>query len=106
MHSESTGGESQTAGLLAIRYTAAVRGSERLYSWHDGVFLPDLARVPGFVRADRYEDVETAEHLALYHLADPWVVQGGQFARAWTAGWERQRDGLAGWKRTLYVRIL
>jgi hypothetical protein len=106
VHPEGTGGESQAAGLLAIRYAAAAPESGRLHAWHDGVFVPELARVPGVVRADRYEDVETAEHLALYHLADPWVAQGGQFTRTWTAGWERQRDGLAGWKRTLYVRIL
>ena len=106
VHPEGTGGESHAAGLLAIRYTAAAPVSGRLHAWHDGVFAPDLARVPGVVRADRYEDVETAEHLVLYHLADPWVAQDARFTRIWTDGWECQREELAGWKRTLYVRIL
>jgi hypothetical protein len=93
-------------GLVAIRYACAPSESGRLHGWHDDVFSPELSRIPGVVLADRYEDIETSEHLVLYRLADPWVTQEGQFARTWTAGWERQRETLASWKRTLYVRIL
>jgi hypothetical protein len=93
-------------GMLAIRYARAPSESGRLDAWHDDEFLPELSRITGVVRADRYEDIETSEQLVLYRLADPWVTQKGQFARTWTAGWERRRDALANWKRTLYVRIL
>lgn len=100
------GDVSAARGLLAIRYTSTAPESQRLHDWHDLVFARELTRVTGVGQADRYEDAETAEHLVLYHLADPWVTLQQCFAKVWLAGWERQRDSLAGWKRTLYVRIL
>lgn len=103
---DGTGDVGRATGVLAIRYASAPPESGRLHSWHDDVFLPELSRIPGVVGTHRYEDIETSEHLVLYRLADPWVTQEGRFARTWTAGWERQRDALASWKRTLYVRIL
>jgi hypothetical protein len=103
---DGMGDVSRGTGLLAIRYASAASESGRLHGWHDDVFWPELSRIPGVVRTDRYEDIETSEHLVLYRLVDPWVTQEGQFARTWTAGWERQRDALTSWKRTLYVRIL
>ena len=106
IRSHTMGDVGRGTGLLAIRYTSAPPESRRLHGWHDDVFWPELSRIPDVVRADRYEDVETSEHLVLYHLANPWVIQDGQFARTWTAGWERQREALESWKRNLYVRIL
>lgn len=100
------GDASDARGLLAIRYASAAPESQRLHNWHDLVFARDLTGGTGVVRADRYEDVETAEHLVLYHLDDAWVTQQQWFAKVWVAGWEGQRDSLADWKRTLYVRIL
>jgi hypothetical protein len=99
-------GTSGANGLLAVRYAPAGAENQRLHDWHDQVFACDLARLTGVVEASRYEDTETSEQLALYHLADPWVPQQEAFARVWTAGWERKRDSLTGWQRTLYVRIL
>jgi hypothetical protein len=103
---DGTGDVSLGTGLLAIRYASAPSESGRLHGWHDDVFWPQLSRIPGVVRIDRYEDIETSEHLVLYRLAEPWVAQQRQFARTWTAGWERQREALASWKHTLYIRIL
>ncbi|HSB69879.1 MAG TPA: hypothetical protein VLT62_11155 [Candidatus Methylomirabilis sp.] len=95
-----------TRGLLAVRYASAPSDSLRLDAWHDRVFSPEMAQIPGVVQASHHADLETSERLALYHLADPWVSQQPGFAGAWTAGWERERGGLASWKRTLYIRIL
>ncbi len=95
-----------TCGLLAVRYAPVPTDSLRLDEWHDRVFSPELAQIPGVVLASRYADIETSERLALYHLVDPWVSQQPGFARAWAAGWGRERDSLASWKRTLYIRIL
>lgn len=103
---DAMGDVDRGTGLLAIRYASAPAERRKLHGWHDDVFWPELSRIPGVVRADRYEDIETSEHLVLYHLANSWVIQDGQFARTWTAGWGGQREGLASWKRTLYVRIL
>ena len=103
---DAMGDVGRETGLLAVRYASTPSENRRLHGWHDDVFFPELSRICGVVRADRYEDIETSEHLVLYHLANPWVIQEGQFARAWTAGWERQREALESWKRTLYVRIL
>jgi len=78
-------------------------GLERLARWR---LRAGADRIEGVAAVERHEDVEPSEQLALYHLDNPWVSQEERFGRAWTAGWERRRDGLASWKRTLYVRIL
>ena len=92
-------------GLLAIRYGCSAPESQRLHAWHDQLFWGELTRIAGVLGAERFEDTETSDHLVLYHLNDPWLTQQPQFASAWATGWERQRSGLADWKRTLYIRI-
>ena len=95
-----------TRGLLAIRYAPAPPETRRLDDWHDQMFSRELAQIPGVVQAGRYVDTETSGQLALYYLADPWVAQQPRFASVWAAGWERERDSLTSYKRTLYTRIL
>jgi hypothetical protein len=96
-------GRAGANGLLAIRCAPRDR---RLQDWHDGSFSQELVRVAGVVHADRYEDTETSEQLMLYYLTEPWAIQQPEFAGLWTAGWERRRDLLTSYKRTLYIRIL
>ncbi len=104
--SSGEGDVSGASGLLAIRYACDAPESQRLHQWHDQGFCGELTRIAGVLRADRYEDTETSEHLVLYYLAEPWISQQQGFASVWAAGWERQRSSLASWKRTLYIRIL
>ena len=106
MHRVGQGDLTEGRGLLAIRYACVAPERERLHAWHDQVFCGELTRITGLVQVDRYEDLETSEHLVLYLLEDPWLTQQQQFASAWTAGWEEHRSPLTNWKRMLYIRIL
>lgn len=106
MHGAGEGNRGSASGLLAIRYACGTVESHGLHDWHDRLFCGELTQIAGVLRAERYADTETSEHLVLYHLENPWISQGQRFASVWSAGWEPQRTGLTGWKRTLYIRIL
>jgi hypothetical protein len=106
-HRLSPGDATAAIGLLAVRYVPAPVDNQRLHDWHDHVFSAELTQVAGVLEVGRYEDTEqTSEELALYYLRDPWIIQKSKFARLWVAGWEQKREGLADYKRTVYIRIL
>lgn len=94
-------------GLLAVRYDGDLEGVSRFNSWHDEEFSPGLERLPGVLTVRRYRCVEPrAEHLVLYELDDPWLVQSPEFARLWADGWDARREAFTAFKRALYIRIL
>lgn len=99
-------GDVGASGLLAVRCAPRAAEGRRFQDWHDQSFSHELMRVPGVVHAARYEDTETGEQLMTYYLAGPWATHQPQFASLWTAGWERRRDLLTSYRRTLYIRIL
>jgi hypothetical protein len=103
---DAVGRVEHPSGLLAVRYEASQADRERLRVWHDAEFSRAMLGAPGVMSAARYENTEGAEHLALYELGQPWVVQEPAFTRLWTAGWESRRGVLPHYRRTLYIRIL
>jgi len=106
-HRLSPGDATAATGLLAVRYVSAPVDNQRLHDWHDHVFSAQLAQLTGMLEVGRYEDTEqTSEELTLYYLRDPWIIQEAKFARLWVAGWEQKREGLADYKRAVYIRIL
>lgn len=94
-----------TTGLLAVRYVALPVCEETLNAWHDGEFCGELLKIPGVLRASRYDSADSDGQLVLYDLEQPWVVQGSNFGQVWNKGWDERRKSLVTYRRTLYVRI-
>ena len=92
--------------LLAVRCEPLSAEREKFSLWHDDEFCKELLRVPGVMRASRYESIEGQEQLILYEMEYPWVVQQPDFARVWTAGWENRRGSVPAYRRVLYINIL
>jgi hypothetical protein len=92
--------------LLVVRCEPLSAEREKLSLWHDDEFCKELLRVPGVMRASRYDSVEGEEQLILYEMEHPWVVQQSDFARVWTAGWENRRKSLPAYRKVLYISIL
>lgn len=99
----------EEAGAVLLMMIDVKPEDEREFNrWYDEEHIPELAALPGFLAARRFEvEGEGAKYLAIYELADTSVLETPQYL-AWRAASEssrRMRAKFVSRTRRVYRRL-
>jgi len=78
----------QAGGLLLNAMNIAPELEAEFNEWYDKEHIPALAAVPGVLGARRFRGTSgNRKYVALYHLADPVVVESAEWKTARQSDW-------------------
>jgi hypothetical protein len=80
-------------GLLVASMNVDPAAEHEFNEWYDAEHLPQLAAVPGVLRARRYHSTapdRERQYLALYHLTGPEVARSDAWTKAADTEWTRR----------------
>jgi len=78
----------QAGGLLLNAMNIAPELEAEFNEWYDKEHIPALAAVPGVLGARRFRGTSgNRKYVALYHLADPAVVESAEWKTARQSDW-------------------
>ena len=90
-------------GVLLVGLSVPPEHEADFHAWYNEEHVPQLAAVPGVLRARRFEPIDgSKKYLAVYELADPEVTRSAEWEKARDTPWSaRQRERYQFWLRVL-----